>query len=74
MSLRSKEEKMTIFPEVNNRMLRSLKQANEANKLHDINAALSELHEKITASIKVKKKVSSIRLEDRREGTVKFRK
>ena len=56
MSLRSKEEKMTIFPEVNNRMLRSLKQANEANKLHDINAALSLLHEKITASIKVKKK------------------
>ena len=37
-------------------MLRSLKQANEANKLHDINAALSQLHEKITASIKVKKK------------------
>ena len=74
MSLRSKEEKMTIFPEVNNRMLRSLKQANEANKLHDINAALSQLHEKITASIKVKKKVSSIRLEDRGEGTVKFRK
>ena len=36
-------------------MLRSLKQANEANKLHDINTALSLLHEKITASIKVKK-------------------
>ena len=42
--------------------------------MHDINAALSLLHEKITVSIKVKKKESSIRLEDRGEGTVKFRK